>query len=326
MEARVSSTVRPDLTDYPGIIFQLNVKHRIDFLLIGAQKSGTTSLWKHIAAHPQIFVPATKEVEFFSNPQRFEQGLDWYWNTYFAGAPDAACKGEATTQYMMFPEVPRRIHDTFPNVKLLALLRNPIDRAYSHYRMSVMRGYETRSFEDCVDALQSPSDRGDGVLDIHRDYFRFGEYGRIFESYLEHFDTGQFNLVFTETLDADPARLTRNVYEFLGVDPEFYPDNLRKRFNVSGERSMPAVAENLRRAVGRARRLPILNRMISQDRYEAFKFWTRTELNVRSTPDSGPDAKLRVRLANHFAPDVVQLRRQFGIETPWPSSSRLMND
>lgn len=294
------------------------MEHHIDFLLIGAQKSGTTSLWKHIAAHPQIFVPATKEVEFFSDPQRFEQGLDWYWNTYFSGAPDAACKGEATTQYMMFPEVPGRIHDTFPRVKLLALLRNPIDRAYSHYRMSVMRGYETRSFEDCVDTLQSRSDGGDGALDIHRDYLRFGEYGRILEGYLARFDAGQFNVVFTEMLEADPARLTRNVYEFLGVDTDYCPDNLRKRFNVSGERSKPAVAENLRRAVGRARRLPILNRMISQDRYEAFKFWTRTELNVRSTADSGPDAKLRDRLATHFASDVDQLRRQFDIETPWP--------
>lgn len=294
------------------------MNYRIDFLLIGAQKSGTTSLWKHIAAHPQIFVPATKEVEFFSDPQRFERGLDWYWNTYFSAAPDAACKGEATTQYMMFPEVSRRIHDAFPEVKLLALLRNPIDRAYSHYRMTVMRGYENRSFDECVDALQSRSDDEDGELDIHRDYLRFGEYGRILERYLEHFDTGQFNLVFTEALDADPVQLARTVYEFLGVDPDFRPDNLSKRFNVSGRRSMPAVAETLRRAVGRARRLPILNRMISQDRYEAFKFWTRTELSVRSGADSGPDPKMRARLVTHFAPDVTRLRRQFGIETPWP--------
>jgi hypothetical protein len=295
----------------------LGVDNRIDFLLIGAQKSGTTSLWKHLAAHPDIFVPATKEVEFFSNPERFERGLAWYWETYFAAAPDAMRKGEATTQYMMFPEVPRRIHDAFPTIKLLAVLRNPIDRAHSHYRMSVMRGYEARSFEECVDALTHRSTSGDVTLDIHRDYLRLGEYGRIFGNYLRLFDREQFHLVFTEALDADPARLTRTVYEFLEVDPNFRPDNLSKRFNVSGERTMPAIGENLRRVVGRARRLPLFNHVISEDRYEAFKFWTRTELSVRRTQDSGPDAEIRARLAAHFAPDVARLRRQFGIETPW---------
>lgn len=288
----------------------------IDFLMIGAQKSGTTSLWKHVAAHPQIFVPATKEVEFFSDPRRFEQGVDWYWETFFAGAPEGACKGEATTQYMMFPEVPGRIHDAFPEVKLLALLRNPIDRAYSHYRMSVTRGYETRSFEHCVDALRT---RPEGEEpDIHRDYLRFGEYGRILEGYLRHFDADQLHMVFTETLDVDPTRVTRSVYEFLGVDSSFRPRNLSKRFNVSGERAMPAVGQSLRRAAGRARRLPILDRLISQDRYEAFKFWTRTEMNVRGTRDPGPNPTLRARLASHFAPDVRKLRRELGIEMPWP--------
>ena len=291
--------------------------HCIDFLLIGAQKSGTTSLWKHIAAHPQVFVPANKEVEFFSDPQRFERGLDWYWQTYFAGAPDDACKGEASTQYMMFPEVPQRIHAAFPKVKLLAVLRNPIDRAYSHYRMSVMRGHEARSFEECVDALTAVSTGRDEPLDIHRDYLRFGEYGRVLGNYLRHFDADQLHLVFTEALDTDPAHATRAVYDFLEVDPGFRPDNLSDRFNVSGERAMPAVGETLRRAVGKARRLPILGRLISQDRYEAFKFWTRTELNVRRTPDPGPDATLRARLGAHFAPDVAQLRDQFGTDTPW---------
>lgn len=288
----------------------------IDFLLIGAQKSGTTSLWRHIAAHPQIFVPATKEVEFFSDPRRFERGVEWYWDTFFSNAPKRACKGEATTQYMMFPEVPGRIRNAFPDVKLLALLRNPIDRAYSHYRMSVMREYESRSFEDCVDALLARP--GGEAPDIHGDYLRFGEYGRILGGYLRHFDAERLCVVFTETLDADPGRLTRSVYEFLGVDSSFRPDNLSKRLNVSGDRVLPAVGHSLRRAVGRARRLPLLDRLISEDRYEAFKFWTRTELNVRGAHDPGPRPTSRARLADYFAPDVRKLRHELGIETPWP--------
>ncbi|MDH3729075.1 MAG: sulfotransferase domain-containing protein [Myxococcales bacterium] len=291
-------------------------RNQVDFLLIGAQKSGTTSLWKHIVAHPQTYLPATKEVEFFSDSQRFERGLDWYWQTYFEDAPPHACKGEATTQYMMFPQVPGRIHDAFPEVKLLALLRNPIDRAYSHYRMTAMRGHESRSFEECIAALQSASG-ADAPIDLHHDYLRLGEYGRILGNYLLRFERQQFCLVFTEDLEADPVTLIRKVYQFLEIDPDFCPDNIEKRFNVSGDQPVPALSELVRRVVGKARRLPLLNRVISQDRYEAFKFWTRTELKVNTSPTAGPNATMRALLRAHFAPDVARLRRNFGVDIPW---------
>ncbi|MGB5811547.1 MAG: sulfotransferase [Polyangiales bacterium] len=290
----------------------------VDFLLIGAQKSATTSLWHHIAAHPATFVPATKEIEFFSDPRRFEKGIDWYWQTYFDGAPPAACKGEATTQYMMFPAVPGRIRRAFPDVKMIALLRNPIDRAQSHHRMSSMRGHESRSFEESIDPLLRDTDHQSAAIDPNRDYLRLGEYGRILADYLAHFPREQFCVLFTEDLEADPARLSRLVYEFLEIDPAFRPDTLEKRFNVSGQQAFPRGVELLRRAVGMARRTPLVGRLITQDRYDAFKFWTRTELQVRVAPNEGLDSAAHARLVDHFAPDVERLRSAFGVDPPWP--------
>lgn len=295
-----------------------NDRDSIDFLLIGAQKSGTTSLWNHIAAHPAIFVPATKEVEFFSDPQRFGRGLDWYRQTFFGGAPAGARKGEATTQYMMFPEVPQRIHAAFPDVRLIALLRNPIDRAHSHHRMTVMRGHEARGFEDCIEALQAAAGDETRPIDLNHDYLRLGEYGRILDRYLEWFDRKQLLVLFTENLEAEPRSVCQHVYEFLEVDSGFHPPHIDKRFNVGGDAALPTLGELMRRTVGRARRLPGVGRLISQDRYEAFKFWTRTELQVRVTPRDGVDVGMRARLARHFAPDVERLREKLGVDPPWP--------
>lgn len=294
-----------------------NEAFRVDFLLIGAQKSGTTSLWQHIAAHPQTFVPANKEVEFFSHPERYRNGIDWYGKTYFANAPAKSRKGEATTQYMMFPEVPARIHQAFPDVKLIALLRNPIDRAYSHYRMTHMRGHETRRFEACVDTL-SQGAATPRAIDADHDYLRLGEYGRILEHYLAHFGAEQMCVLFTENLERDPEGVTRQTYEFLEIDAEFRPDTLGKRFNVGGTQPFPAGVELLRRTVGRVRRLPGVGRLITRDRYEAFKFWTRTELKVHTTKDEGLDVRLRKRLAEYFSDDVQKLRRILLVEPPWP--------
>lgn len=181
-----------------------------------------------------------------------------------------------------------------------------------------MRGHESRSFRQSIDSLLSDGDQNQGLIDSDRDYLRLGEYGRILTDYLAHFPREQLCVLFTEDLERDPIRLSRQVYEFLGIDPTFRPETIDKRFNVSGRQAFPQATEFVRRAVGKARRLPLLDRLVSQDRYEAFKFWTRTELQVRVPPSDILDESSRSRLAEYFAPDVEQLRNAFGVVPPWP--------
>jgi len=289
----------------------------VDFIVIGAQKSGTTALYRYLVAHPEIYMPAAKEVEFFNDDGRYARGIEWYLREYFAAAPEGAVKGEASTHYMMYPAVPERIRSAFPEARLVAVLRNPIDRAYSHYRMSsTMRGRDARDFRRAVEeaAAVDPA----SPPDPDHDYLRFGEYGRILGRYLDRFERGQLAVFFAEELAEAPARVMAELYAFLGVDAAFCPPNLGRRYNVSGERWLPGLDAWARRQAGRVKRSRLLGRFVSRDRFEAFKFWTFTELAVRRREDPGPDADTRRFLARYFERDVRALRAIVDRDPPWP--------
>ena len=118
-----------------------------DYIIIGAQKGGTTSLHRYLTRHPDVGVSLRKEIHFFSSS--YDQGLDWYL-AHFPEPGEFAVVGEASTSYLSDPEVPERVRRAVPNVKLIALLRNPVDRAYSQYQMNVRKGVETLSFEEAI--------------------------------------------------------------------------------------------------------------------------------------------------------------------------------
>jgi hypothetical protein len=130
-----------------------------DFLVLSAGRCGSTSLFAILCAHPQVMAPSHKELHYFD--RNSERGLDFY-RRFFPtsvhrrarerrlGLP--AVTGEATTYYLLHPAVPDRVQAALPRVKLVVVLRDPVDRAYSHYQLSVRNGVETLSFEDALDA------------------------------------------------------------------------------------------------------------------------------------------------------------------------------
>lgn len=128
------------------------VQSKVDFILIGAQKPSTTCLFHYLRAHPQIHIPLVKEVGFLSRERGFKKGGYWYLYQFVDATPQQTV-GEPSRQYMMNPAVPARIHARCPDIKLIASLRNPIDRTYSSYRMTVRLGSEQRLEQE---ALQSP--------------------------------------------------------------------------------------------------------------------------------------------------------------------------
>src|SRR3954451_16722263 len=129
-----------------------------DFIVAGAQKSGTTSLYRYLAAHPDMVPPITKKLSFFDN--NYYRGTQWY-RLHFPlrsssdsadGAVNKQFTGESTAYYMFHPLAAQRIAETLPGTKFILLLRNPVDRAYSHYQYKVRRGKEPLSFEAAIDA------------------------------------------------------------------------------------------------------------------------------------------------------------------------------
>jgi hypothetical protein len=129
-----------------------------DFIIIGGQRCGTTSLFNYLTQHPDVFPSCPKEVHYFSI--HYHKGVNWY-RSHFPlvmqksyverGHDRRFVAGEATPYYIAHPHAPQRIAETVPEAKLIVLLRNPVDRAYSHYHYEVKNGLETLSFAEAID-------------------------------------------------------------------------------------------------------------------------------------------------------------------------------
>ena len=127
-----------------------------DFLIIGAQKSGTTSLYDLLTQHPHVERAALKELNYFD--RYFEKGIEWYRSQFPLPKLKGERKpitGEATPDYLFYPDAARRAAQVVPQARLIVLLRNPVDRAYSHYHHQIRKGRETLAFEEAIEAEQA---------------------------------------------------------------------------------------------------------------------------------------------------------------------------
>ena len=282
---------------------------RLSFLVVGAQKSGTTALYHYLRTHPELFLPPQKELEFFSRDEFYEKGVDWYLCKHFARARASQVAGEVSPQYMFEPgKTAARIRWAFPDIKLVMVLRNPIDRAFSHYRMAVRRFGESRSFDAAIaDALN-----GAGSRDVRQDYLRLGEYGRALHEYLVHFPLNVIKIVFTEELKLCPRRVMSSIFTFLDVPPH-ESMVFGRRYHVGGSQRFPGLDKCLRRH-------PVLTRtarlVLSETVYNRLWFWFTTELNVRGRPPE-VNHESRKRLQEFFSEDVAKLKRVSGLSVPW---------
>ncbi len=199
-----------------------------DYLIIGTQRGGTTSLYEHLVRHPRIPRALTKEVRFFD--VEYSRGLTWYRSHFptqvYKWARERSghnmVVGEATPDYMFDPRVPSRVVAAIPGVKLIALLRNPVDRAYSHYWHQVRRGFEQLSFEDAVqrerDRARKYGEEAAGSLERHHhSYLARGIYADQLSAWLDIFPRERFFIEASENLFNDPACVVGALFRFLGL-------------------------------------------------------------------------------------------------------------
>lgn len=214
-----------------------------NFLVIGAARSGTTALYQALAKHPQIFMSRVKEPNFFAFP---EGGLAFAgpgaefvnnsvnsladYRALFAEAGAAPAIGEASPLYLYAPDAPRRIAATLGQVRLVAVLRNPVEQAFSHYLYARAQMIEPlASFEEALDA--EPARLAANWQPLFQ-YSRFPRYGEQLARFLEHFPRERLLVHLYEDFAADPDAVHRSIFEFLGVDPGFVPP--RERVNAGG--------------------------------------------------------------------------------------------
>src|SRR4051812_32878203 len=186
------------------------------FLLVGAMKAGTTSLANWLGSHPEVYIPPMKETRYFNSPARFWLGEEWY-RQQFAEAGDAVAVGDATPM-MQNPVAVGHAARLLPEARLVALLRHPVDRAYSHYQHIRSIGSERRSFRAAArDELADP-DRAPGIPP--RDYVARSRYGDQLAGLEAAFSRQQLTIVLFDDLVERPEAVVAQVFAFLGADPE----------------------------------------------------------------------------------------------------------
>ena len=280
-----------------------------NFFLVGAAKSGTTSLYRSLAAHPEIFLSPLKEPHFFSTfdvdrrTARLHEVVrdEQRYRELFDGATTEPVVGEGSTSYLWDSKAPERIAQAAPGARIVAILRDPIDRAYSHYLNDVREGFETRTFLDAVrQELEDP--------DVQRwpsIYVGFGRYGEQLPRYLDRFD--DMLVLFFEDFVADAPGQTRRVFELLGVDGDHVPGEtapenayVRPRNELARRLFGFAPARLAARAVVPPLLRPAGRRLV----------WKRD----RRPPI---DPRARALLDEVFQPDVRRIADLVGADPPW---------
>lgn len=191
----------------------------------GAAKSGTSSLHDYLDQHPDIYMSRVKEPHFFSRDQDSQQDQPANLSDYaklFSDGAGCKLRGESSTGYMVFPHVVERISKMIKSPRFIFILRNPIDRAYSHYWWLRGKGFEDRDFRDAVladmDERPNPDNRVPG-FGGYRYYFAFSQYGTYMRQFVDTFGLASICIITTEELSTEPLTTINRVLQFLELNP-----------------------------------------------------------------------------------------------------------
>lgn len=271
---------------YRGITHSLRLLP--DFLIIGTQRGGTTPLYHYLKTHPCVEPATSSDTHFFD--KKFSKGLGWY-RGHFPSRIEkyyvqrvrgqAFVTGEASSSYLFHPRVPKRVAQALPQVKLIILLRNPVDRAYSQYHHAVELGYETHpSFEEAIEGEEerTAKERKKILQDEnyyselykHLSYLTRGIYVDQLQAWMELFPREQFLILKSEDFYANPATTFKQVLAFLNL-PEAAPQ-------------------------------------VKQSDYKQY---------YHNTYASQMDAALRQRLSEYFQPHNARLYDLLGVDFGW---------
>lgn len=303
---------------------------QLDFIIIGAQKSATTSLFKYLIKHPGIHMPRDKEAPYFSDSVLYKNGWQQFTQQYFKNSSEDKLWGTVTPQYMGDPRAAQRIAKQNPQARLIAILRNPIDRSYSHYTMSVRRDIEKRDFDHTIDDLlksdhlkkyrkATPPEHDNGYTQSQNKdnnyYCVWSEYGRILSQYREHFPAEQMLILYMDELISDPQHSLDKVTHFLGFKDPFYPDNLGKKYHQGGKQVI--IPNTWKELVKKNLLFRFFWKHVPLRTRSNINYWYE-QINIRKNNDTQrPSETARKLLTNHFSNDIKLLEDLTHSAVPW---------
>lgn len=297
-----------------------------NFLIIGAAKSGTTSLASYLAQHPEVFFSPWKEPNYFALagrkipsagpvPPEVMFNLLYFhsvttlpeYEALFAGAGSHPAVGEASVRYLYYPEAPRRIRELLPQVRLVALLREPVSRLFSHYCMNLQHQLEPLPLREALAQEEARRAAGWG-WDWH--YVNVSRYAAQVRRYFELFDRDQLKIFLYDDFVARPREVYAEVCRHLGIDDRFEPDMSERGKVAHRPRSLRLDRwlhwpSRTRRYVER-----FLPRRVWRPAFSRLNRWNRL-------PAPRLDAALRAELAPQFHDDLAELEDLLGRKLPW---------
>ena len=220
-----------------------------NFMIIGAGKSGTTALYEYLAEHPDVYMSPVKETNFFAlegekmvDPKDDPEQMFHYpwsvtnWEDYvklFDGVETEKAIGEVSPMYLYSEEAAFRIKERFPDMKLIVILRNPVDRLYSRFMHLARENRKpTNRFEDALDR--------ETIWWRRNDLVKEGFYHNHLQKYYDLFDKDQIKVILYDDFKSDPLKEVQNIYEFIGVNGWHEPD-FNTEYNVSGLIKNPVI-------------------------------------------------------------------------------------
>lgn len=220
------------------------------FFIIGGQRCGTTYLYSHLDAHPEIEMarPLRPEPKFFFDDALFNQGLIEYEHRFFTTPPSCDVRGEKSTVYYESESAAQRISQSFENPAVILILRDPIERAISNYQFSVQNGFETLSIEDAFRNEQARLNdyEKDKVSVSPFAYLARGNYIHYINMYDHYFPRDRFKIILFEELIRNPE-IIREIFCFLGVNPDSKGSGFEKTINASDPTNRMAISTDLRK-------------------------------------------------------------------------------
>lgn len=293
---------------------------RPTFIIVGAPKSGTTALSHFLDCHPQVFISRPKEPHFFDG--HYNKGINAYLRDHFSNWRQEQAAGEATPSYLLIPYVPSRIRHHLPDARLIAILRHPIDRAYSSWWMFRSRGMEPLTFEDAIHENEQRlasglclDERSEAAWREHvtalekgsrikiRTYLDSGYYAQHLQRYFALFPREQIRIVLSEDLRNDPRQLMSELYSFIGIAENFEMTDYVTINAAFGAGSRPILqAARITGAVRLRRLLPL-----------PVTSWLKRQLSsLGKRPAISPST--RAYLLEHFAPHTSALEGLLNIK------------
>jgi Sulfotransferase family len=285
-----------------------------NFFLVGAAKAGTTSIYAYLSQHPAVFFPAIKEPHFFTEvrPAAELQFLieaiterDAYLRL-FAKSKGHTIIGDASPSYLWHPEVPRRIRQVAPDAKIGIILRDPVERAFSHYLMDYREGAQNQPFYTALLEDMNRPQKGWGVSYL---YYELGLYAQQIARYIETFTPDRVKILFFDDLRRDAKAVLRQLAEFLSIDPApFDRIDSSRRYNAYA-----APRNGLFRRLAGAKLSRIAGRALMPHRVGTFIF---EQLFLKETPKPPIDSRARELLCELYEPEMKDLEKLLGRPLP----------